>query len=160
MKLSCSQDRSMGTIRQVEIASAVRDRIDAALDDLPSGIQDVLVLRYLAGLSEEETAREAGCTLEAVRRRLGRGLEKIRRYLGRFDCRLSPAALVAAIEQLPTAALPAGFVDRTLDLCTGKRSMPASASRTLNEIDVSLSGDLLRRIVCFGGAMFLWRGRA
>lgn len=65
-------------------ASATIDRTDLAhaLDGLPRRQRDVVVLRYVADLSEETVASTLGCSVGTVKTHASRGLAALRRALG------------------------------------------------------------------------------
>jgi RNA polymerase sigma factor (sigma-70 family) len=54
----------------------------AALRELPPGQRVVLVLRYWAGLSEQEIATQLGCSTGTVKSRASRALTTLRRSGG------------------------------------------------------------------------------
>jgi RNA polymerase sigma factor (sigma-70 family) len=64
-----------------EAAQLVREHLDEGLEKLPAKLREAVTLRYLAGLSQEETARELGCRVSAASMRISRGLERLRNYL-------------------------------------------------------------------------------
>ena len=57
---------------------ALRDALLRALGSLPAGQREVLALRYLADLSEAETARALGCSTGTVKSRASRALATLR----------------------------------------------------------------------------------
>jgi RNA polymerase sigma factor (sigma-70 family) len=96
--------------RSNEAWTRIGPRIDAALDRLPSGEREVLVLTYLEGCSRAEVARQLGCAEGTVASRLGRGLSRLRERLGAAGAGYSAAALGELLAaQGPGAALPAGL---------------------------------------------------
>jgi RNA polymerase sigma-70 factor (ECF subfamily) len=58
-------------------------RIHAALDELPHEHREVLVLRFLEGMSYDDVARVIGCPLGTVRSRLHYAKRALRRILER-----------------------------------------------------------------------------
>jgi RNA polymerase sigma factor (sigma-70 family) len=54
----------------------------AALHKLPRRQRDAVVLRYVTGLSEAETATSLGVSVNTVRTHVNRGLAALRRRLG------------------------------------------------------------------------------
>jgi RNA polymerase sigma-70 factor (sigma-E family) len=58
-----------------------RDQLWRALGHLPVKMRAVLVLRYLDGLSERETAELLGCGLGTVKSQTSRGLERLRQLI-------------------------------------------------------------------------------
>jgi RNA polymerase sigma-70 factor (sigma-E family) len=63
---------------------AVDDRLQmrAALTQLPPRLRAVLVLRFLEGLSVQQTAEALGCPEGTVKSYTSRGLDELRRILG------------------------------------------------------------------------------
>ena len=59
-----------------------RERLLAALEQLPEQARDVLACRYLLDLSEEETAAALGVRLGTVKSRSARALDKLREAYG------------------------------------------------------------------------------
>lgn len=66
-----------------------RDRLRRAITRLPARQRAVIVLRFLADLSEAETARTLGCTVGTVKSQAARALINLRRLVGDQD---QPAA--------------------------------------------------------------------
>jgi RNA polymerase sigma-70 factor (sigma-E family) len=64
-----------------ELDSQTADRLDLhrALTSLPTRQREVVVLRYLADLSEEAVAQALGCSTGAVKQHASRGLAALRR---------------------------------------------------------------------------------
>ena len=58
-----------------------RDRLWAALRELPPRMRAVVVLRHLEGASEAETARLLGLSTGAVKSATSRGLSRLRAAL-------------------------------------------------------------------------------
>jgi RNA polymerase sigma-70 factor (sigma-E family) len=58
----------------------VADAVFAALRELPAGQRVVLVLRYWAGLSEQEMAAQLGCSVGTVKSRASRAPATLRRF--------------------------------------------------------------------------------
>jgi RNA polymerase sigma-70 factor (sigma-E family) len=59
-----------------------RLRVRAALQQLPARLRAVLTLRYLEGLSVQETAEALGCPEGTVKSYTSRGLDALRQVLG------------------------------------------------------------------------------
>ncbi|WP_213002749.1 SigE family RNA polymerase sigma factor [Winogradskya consettensis] len=68
----------------VDATSSVdeRLRIRAALQKVPARLRAVLTLRYLEGLSVQETAEALGCPEGTIKSYTSRGLEALRNVLG------------------------------------------------------------------------------
>jgi RNA polymerase sigma-70 factor (ECF subfamily) len=102
-------------------AGAERDetawKIHEALDRLPHKFRAPLVLCYLEGKTQEETAKELGWTAGMVKGRLERGRDKLRARLAKTGVALSATALAADLAAPATAALvPAALVHSTLEV--------------------------------------------
>ncbi len=69
-----------------------RAELVVALRSLSRRQRDVVVLRYLADLSELETARTLGCGVGAVKKHASRGLEALRHALPLDDRHAGPPA--------------------------------------------------------------------
>lgn len=65
-----------------EAAAVQRDELVRALAVLPPRQRRVVVLRYLAGLSEREVADDLGVTVGTVKAQASRGLHRLRGELG------------------------------------------------------------------------------
>jgi RNA polymerase sigma factor (sigma-70 family) len=90
-------------------------KIHEALDRLPHKFRAPLVLCYLEGKTQEETAKELGWTAGMVKGRLERGRDKLRARLAKTGVTLSATALPAALATESTAALvPAALAKSTL----------------------------------------------
>jgi RNA polymerase sigma-70 factor (sigma-E family) len=67
---------------------ARRDRLLRALVELPHQQRATVVLRYLEGLSQTETAQVLGCSEGTVKSQSSRALATLRKYLDRTESRL------------------------------------------------------------------------
>jgi RNA polymerase sigma-70 factor (ECF subfamily) len=83
-ELRFAADRSAGdgvTVATPEaalLAATTRDTLRVALAGLPPRQRDVVTCRYLAGLSEQETAQVLGLARGTVKSRAARGLARLR----------------------------------------------------------------------------------
>lgn len=66
---------------------ARRDRVLRALVGLPHQQRATVVLRYLEGLSQAETAQVLGCSEGTVKSQSSRALATLRKYLARTESR-------------------------------------------------------------------------
>jgi PelA/Pel-15E family pectate lyase len=73
----------------------ISPHLDAELERLPSGQRAALVLHYLEGKSQSETARILGVSAGTVRAQVSRGLKRLRGRLARRGVVLSAGALAA-----------------------------------------------------------------
>ncbi len=83
-----------------------------AVDSLPRRYRDVVVLRYFAGRSQIDTARELAIPENTVSTRLQRALKQLRRRLSKRGAALSITALTGALTS--SAAEAAQIVPSTL----------------------------------------------
>lgn len=80
-RVAAMPDPSPSPLRSVEAGEELR-RFEAALQQLPPGQHEVLLLSRYAGLSHVEIAQLTGSSLEAVRVALHRALSRLRDLLG------------------------------------------------------------------------------
>lgn len=118
------------TVECMDAASNDRDPLDELLvrhdeiiadeevNALPDSLRLPLVLRYLAGKSNTEAAKELGISVAALEGRLKRGKQRLRLRLLRRGVTL--AVVVAALKASRVAAneVPAALVHTTTELCT------------------------------------------
>jgi RNA polymerase sigma factor (sigma-70 family) len=81
-KLQFAQERASGTARSVEDTVADRGALAVAMAKLPTRQREAVSLRYLSGLSLDETAAVMGLGTETVRTHVSRGLAALRTSLG------------------------------------------------------------------------------
>lgn len=79
--LAASQTSASETARRHEL----RARLEEALSSLEEGDRDILTLRQIEGLSNEEAALELGISPAAASKRLVRALTRLRPFLRGFD---------------------------------------------------------------------------
>ena len=101
-------------------AEALQAKSQSYQDLLPKAQQDVIVMRYLQGMSEAEAAEELGCVRGTVSARLSRGLERLRQKLGERGAILSVTALGILLGKgAAEAAAPAHLVSGASALGAG-----------------------------------------
>jgi len=133
-------------------------RLDAALDRLPSGEREVLVLTYLEGCSRAEVARQLGCAEGTVASRLGRGLSRLRERLGAAGVGYSAVALGELLAaHAPGAALPAGLTAAVAASASGAAASPAvlaltkGVSKTMILTKIKLVAVVTGTVLAVGG---------
>src|SRR5262249_35594350 len=84
----------------------LREEIDVALAELPDAQRQAVILHYLEGLSQQEAARQAGCTQVTLGWRAMKGVERLRTILAQRGVALPPAALAALLPPGGRAAAP------------------------------------------------------
>jgi RNA polymerase sigma factor (sigma-70 family) len=91
--------------------SEMQTALDTALQELPEKYRAALVLCYLEGNTQEETARQLGCPLATVRTRVARGRKLLRDRLVKKGLTLSTAGLASLlIASAAPAAAPAAVM--------------------------------------------------
>jgi len=106
-----------------------RDVIDEEIAVLPEKYQAPLVLHYLEGKTQLETAQALRCSRSTVRDRLEQGRELLRERLARRGITTSTGALAAAlVEQAAPAAVPPSLTLAAVHaVMGGTLSAPATA---------------------------------
>jgi RNA polymerase sigma factor (sigma-70 family) len=120
----------------------LREELDAALAELPDSLRQAVILRYLEGHSQQEAARQAGCTQTTLGWRAMKGLQRLRSILGRRGVALTPAALLGLLntEAEATAALKLGSAATAAATAT-------SAQLAATLLRQSATGNLARKVV-------------
>ena len=85
----------------------LRRELDQALERLPESLREAVVLRYLEGRSEKESARLAGCPQGTLGWRAMEGLNRLRTLLARGGAPVGAGILVALMAKEAAAAAPA-----------------------------------------------------
>ena len=94
--------------------------LDEELQRLPTQLRAPLILCYFSGRSQEEAARELGCSKDTVRGRLARGRDILRDRLARRGIVFSSVALAALLAERPLqAAVPAHCLSQAGTASTG-----------------------------------------
>ncbi len=91
-----------------EMAPALVAELDAALSRLPRAVKQVVVLIYLEGRTQAESAEILGRPRGTVARQAKEGLDRLRARLGRRGVGLSSAALLGLLGQEAAIGLPSG----------------------------------------------------
>lgn len=94
-----------------DTTSAILAAAEHLLDQLPFRYRQAVVLRYLEGKSQEESAQLAGCPVGTLKQRASRGIEKLRQHLVKRGFDMPGLALVGLLEaeaklKLPETLLP------------------------------------------------------
>lgn len=109
--------------RDLEFRAGVLLTLDEAIGTLPATQRQAVVLRYLEGYSQEDSALLAGCPLGTIKQRASRGLEELRRRLERRGVALGSVALAGLLEAEAQAMVPeslASSIVATVQSATGK----------------------------------------
>src|SRR5262249_42786901 len=119
--------------------------VDAELDRLPYRYRAPLILCYLHGKTQEQTATELGWPLGSVKGRLVRARELLRARLERRGVGLSATALTAFLAHNGTAAAPAAVIESTI--ATALQFAVSEAGGVLALPAATLAGSLLRGMI-------------
>jgi RNA polymerase sigma factor (sigma-70 family) len=115
--------------------------LDEELRRLPDRFRAPLVLCYLEGRTQDEAARELGCSKSTLRRRLEHGRDMLRRRLLRRGVVLSVGLLAAALSQGPApAAVSAALVGATARAGVLSRAGPAGATAVSPKVAALVDG--------------------
>jgi RNA polymerase sigma factor (sigma-70 family) len=118
----------------------LREELDVALAQMPDPLRQAVILRYLEGHSQEEAARQVGCTQVTLGWRAMKGLERLRTILGRRGVALAPAALLAVLAAEAQAATALGLAGTARAATT---ATAAQLARTL--VRWSVLGSVARK---------------
>jgi hypothetical protein len=102
----------------------IRSGLDGALWRLPSGLREAVIVRHLAGMSDEEAGRALGCSAVAASMRDAQGLERLRDFFRKGGDAISAAALASMLDASRAVAAPPGLARRIAAVCSG--TAPAS----------------------------------
>jgi len=93
-----------------ETWEAARPHLDKAIASLRRGQREAVVLHYLEGRSQKETAEILGCSEATVKMRVSRAREKIRAFMRRHGVTITGAGLGALLLAESAQAAPAAVV--------------------------------------------------
>jgi RNA polymerase sigma-70 factor (ECF subfamily) len=77
-------DFNLQNPQQVVLAEEIRQKVREAVDKLPPNLREVLILRDMEDLSNQETAERTGLTVAAVKARLHRARSLLRQHLEEY----------------------------------------------------------------------------
>jgi urease accessory protein UreF len=108
--------------------------LDEALNRLPEGDRQLVVLHYLEGVPHREIADRQGKSTSAIQRQYHRGLDKLARLLRRRNVAVSASGLAALLGVEAAKAMPASLF-KTLSgaalAAPGTCSLPFIAKTTI-----------------------------
>jgi len=143
--------------QQAAVAARIRPQVDELLAGLPQPQRDAIVLRYLAGRSEDEAARELGCPIGTFSVRLSRGMAVLRERLRRRRVHLSAVALAAILAESGAQAAPADFAASVTTACLGTAgasaaatSLAAAAAKAMFVAKLKVAGLVVAAVVLAG----------
>lgn len=97
-----------------DLWDSIRPVLDEAIDHLKGPDRDVVVLRFLRGLSLRETGLVLGISEDAARMRASRALDRLRVVLEAFGIRSTSGALSSSLVLASLSVAPAGFGQATV----------------------------------------------
>jgi len=106
------REEEVGMIRPARWGTGVAEQhalaefLDGELARLPRGERQAVILRYLEGRNESESAEIAGCPVGTLSRRASQGLARLRSRLSKREASLGAGGLVAALAAEAAAPLP------------------------------------------------------
>jgi RNA polymerase sigma factor (sigma-70 family) len=124
---------------ETSVDDDVNRKLDAALNVLPSLQRDALVLRYLNGLSEADTARELNVSETVVNNRVRHGMTKLREKLLHRGVTVSAIALSGVLLKQAAHTAPAGLAASVTAASLGKTAVSVSAASTAAKVLNSLT---------------------
>ncbi|MHC4914819.1 MAG: sigma-70 family RNA polymerase sigma factor [Planctomycetota bacterium] len=102
--------------------------LDTAISTLPGHQRRAVVLRYLAGRSEAEAAREMGCSRSSVSAALWRALGRLRGRRSRRGVSVSAAVLGTYLAGQASLEVPAALTSSLGAICSGGSKGGAAAA--------------------------------
>lgn len=106
----------------------VRPLLDRALDDLPDGDRDAVLLRFFENRSYAEIGFALQLTENTARMRVERALDKLQRMLARHGVTSSSTALGMALASQQALALPAGLATHLAGLALAQTTAATTTS--------------------------------
>ena len=117
-----------------EVWQTLKPQLDTLLNALPSAERDAVVLRYLAGKTEPEAAKELGCPVGTLSARVSRAINRLRQRFAGTGTSVPAAILALALEHHATHAAPPHFVASLHAACLGTAGATATlGAKTLAE---------------------------
>src|SRR5262249_14430920 len=134
-----ARERQAGAMRHQQTGcerawQELEETLDQALANLPGKYREAIVLCCLEGKTQEEAARQGGCSRGAPRGRRAGGGELLRQQLARRGVSFSAGALATFLTaSAASAALPAavlcGIVRTSLGAATGTAAVGSISPR-------------------------------
>jgi len=117
----------------------IQPELDACIAELSEHLRPAIVLRFLEGLTYEETGRRLGIPASTAQYRIERGLEQLRKLLAKRGIVSSAAALAALLgaNAAKGAPIPAG-----LTLSLGRMALVKGATSAASAGALTLGGSL------------------
>ena len=126
--------------REVAMRSELRKELDLALAGLKNSLRIPLILRYLQGLSYEESGEVLGVSAEAVRKRVKRGLRALRTLLKARNLVLPVAGIKAMLRAAPSEAASANFLTTASSILKAASGIAVAAKAAMTTTAVVKGG--------------------
>lgn len=97
----------------------IQPQLDEAIQMLPARLRDAVLVRHVGGKSEQETARELGCSLSAASMRVSRGLDQMRDFFRKRGYAVPAVALASMLDASDGVATPAGLAETAAAVGSG-----------------------------------------
>ncbi len=127
-----------------ELWESIRPVLDEAMDRLKEADRNVVVLRFLRGLSLRETGVALGISEDAARMRIGRALDRLREVLKAFGIQSASGTLSASLLLASLGSAPAGFAKATTAAVALAGAAPSAGflieTLTMTKLKTSLVG--------------------
>lgn len=131
----------------------VEDMLDEALATLPDGMRQTLVMRYLHGMSEAETAAALRCPVGTVSSRVNKSIKKLRDFFARKGFGAVSVGLIAAgLGNLASAAVPGlpALVAQTQAVAAGTLAPSAAVGVIAAELGRGLALQTMASVLPWG----------
>jgi RNA polymerase sigma factor (sigma-70 family) len=132
--------------------SDVAAELDGVLTLLSPLQRDALVMRYLNGLSEAESARELNCTQVAVNSRVKHALSTLRQKLAHRGVSVSASALCTLIVKQSVFAVPATLTNKITSICLGHAAASELSAETAQSVIKNL---LIKKIAAIAAVILV-----
>jgi RNA polymerase sigma factor (sigma-70 family) len=127
--------------------------LDAALDRLPSGYREPIVLCYLEGLTRDEAASRLGIPLATLHTRIDRARKRLHGVLTKAGCTLGVGLLALAVTS-PAGASPPRLVQSILANTSG--NVPAAVGELAK--GVAVNGSYRKLVLALVGVVVVALG--
>lgn len=124
------------TTQATEITGDLLELLNSAISRLPQRQRAVLVLRYLQGKSQVETAAEMRCPEHTISATLSRAIAGLRKTLTPSGASFSTAGLVGILSSNYVQEAPVHLAESVKAVCTGK----VAASGMVSSVSSSVAG--------------------
>jgi RNA polymerase sigma factor (sigma-70 family) len=134
----------------------LRPLIDDALDHLKERDRELMLLRFLRGLTFREIGTELGLTENAARMRAERALDTLRAQLARHGVTSTSAALGILLANQPAVAAPAGLAAQLTTVALAAAPAGTTASLTTILLMSKFTAPALAATVTAGLTAVIW----